>query len=78
MRIRCRETDQTADVDVRPDKLEGLILTGRGNQFYPEDSTQPDPDAEWIVFPDEFEEFELVEASDDERRQLQDAGFPFD
>jgi hypothetical protein len=75
MKVRFRETDLTADVVLRQDPTEGLVLAGAGNVFYP-DGDLEDPEAEWIIWPEDFaEEWDLVEATDPERARLRAAGF---
>jgi hypothetical protein len=75
MKVRYRETDRTAEVVMRHDRIEGLVLAGAGNLFFP-DGELEDPDAEWTIWPDDFaEDWDLVEATDQERARLRDAGF---
>ena len=74
--IRYRETDRTADVEIRHDKTEGLVLAGKGNVFYLNGDLEDDR-AEWTVAADDFAgEWDLVRASDDDCHRLREAGFP--
>jgi hypothetical protein len=70
MRIRYRETGKTDDVELC--HVVGPVLVGRGNPCYLEDL----PDQPHFITPDTFGDWELVSASENERRELRDAGFP--
>ena len=73
--IRYRETDRTADVEIRHDPVHGLILVGRGNLFYLDGELEDDR-AEWTIWADDFsEDWELVRVSDEDRARLRAAGF---
>jgi hypothetical protein len=67
MRVRYRETGKTGDVEFRHG---GLV--GCGNPRYHEDL----PDQPYFITADTFADWELIEASENERRWLRDAGFP--
>jgi hypothetical protein len=83
MKVRYRETGKTDEVEFRDDEVQGPVLVGRGNPFWiiGADSPHlmmaavPEPDDEYFIGPDTFDEWEIVEATDEERRRLQDAGF---
>jgi hypothetical protein len=51
---------------------------GTSNAFYLEEDDEPDMGEEWFVGPDDFEDFELVEATDEDRVRLRKAGFRLD
>jgi hypothetical protein len=73
--IRYRETDRTADVEMRHDKTLGLVLVGKGNAFYLDGELEDDK-AEWTVAADDFaDEWELVRASDEDCARLRRAGY---
>jgi hypothetical protein len=73
--IRYRETGRTADVVMRLDKIEGLVLVGKGNVFYL-DGVLENENAEWTIGANDFsEDWELVRASDEDRGRLLGAGF---
>jgi hypothetical protein len=84
MKIRYRETDKTDEVESRYDEIQGPVLVGHGNPFWIVGSDSPhlmfealpDPDDEYTIGPDTVEDWELVEATDEERRLLHEAGFP--
>ena len=74
MKVRFREADQTADVVIRPDRIEGVVLFGSGGLFFLDGELESN--AEWIIGADDFaDEWDLVRASDEERAQLRAAGF---
>ena len=73
--VRYRETDRTADVEIRHDRALGLTLVGKGNVFYLDGELEDDR-AEWVVGADDFsEDWDLVRASDEDRGRLRVAGF---
>ena len=87
MQVRYRETGKTDQVELRHDVGEGPVLVGRGNPFwmvgcripfYLEIDAVPDPDDEYFIWPETFDEWEIVEATDVERCQLRAAGFRLD
>jgi hypothetical protein len=69
MRVRFCETGKTDDVEFRHD--DGPVLVGHGNPCFLEDL----PDQPYFITADSFQDWELVSASDNERRWLRDAGF---
>jgi hypothetical protein len=80
MKIRYGETDKTDYGEFRYDEVQGPILVGRGDPFWLDHDAMlmPAPDDEYSIGPDTFEDWELIEASDAERRQLREAGFRID
>jgi hypothetical protein len=78
MQVRYRETGKTDEVEFRYNPVDGIVLVGRGNPFDLEDDAVPGPAKPYRIAPDTFEDWEVVEASDLERRRLQEAGFVFD
>ena len=60
MRIRYRETDKTDHVELRHDEVQGPVLVGRGNPFELDWDAVPDPDDEYFIGPDTFDEWEIL------------------
>jgi len=85
MQVRNRETGKTDQVQFRQDAVEGPVLVGYGDPFwvvgcrYPfywRIDAVPDPEDEYVIGIDAFkQDWDLVEATDDEMRQLRQAGF---
>ena len=75
MRIRYRETGRTDDVESRDDPVQGPILVGRGDPCYLDHEAMPSPTDAYHIGPDTFEDWELVEATEEDCRRLRDAGF---
>jgi hypothetical protein len=75
MKIRYLETDKTDHIEFRDDDLQGPVLVGRGDPYCLENNAMPDPDDQYFIWPETFDEWEIAEATDEERRQLRAAGF---
>jgi hypothetical protein len=75
VRVRYRETGKTDDVELRQDATLGPVLVGRRNPCFLEDDALPDPDQPYFIGPDDFDDWELVEATEVDRVQLRQAGF---
>jgi hypothetical protein len=72
VKVRYRETGKSDHVEF-DEGNEGLVLVGFGNPCH------LDPIAPYFVGPATFgDDWELLSATDDERRRLQDAGFRID
>jgi hypothetical protein len=68
MRVRYREAGKTDHVELGDDGQ----LVGFGDPF-PDASDDPEP---YTIGPDTFnDDWDLLEASNDDRRRLRDAGF---
>jgi hypothetical protein len=67
MKVRYRETGKTDHVELGDDGQ----LVGFGDPF----QDAPDDPEPYTIGPDTFEDSQLFEATDDERRRLRDAGF---
>jgi hypothetical protein len=79
MQVRYRKTGKTDHVEFGDDGHGQLVLVGFADPYYLEEDGLPDPDEPYSIGPDKFAgDWELVEASDDERRRLRDAGFLID
>jgi hypothetical protein len=80
MKVRYRETGKTDVVEFRRDEVQGPVLVGRGDPFWLDHDAMlmPPPDDAYSIGPDTFEDWELIEASFDERRRLREAGFRLD
>src|SRR5262249_19110345 len=70
-----RETGKTDDVELRDDPVQGPVLVGHGNPFWPGWDVLPDPQEPYHIGPDTFDEGELVEAKEEECFRLREAGF---
>jgi hypothetical protein len=66
LRVRYRETGKTDQVELGDDGQ----LVGFGDPFGLGDSLEA-----YTIGPDTFDDWGLIEATDDERRRLRDAGF---
>jgi hypothetical protein len=85
MQVRYRETGKIDEVELCHDEIEGPVLVGYGDPFwvvgcrypfYRKTDAVPDPDDEYIIGTDTFQQdWDLVQATDAEMRQLRQAGF---